>query len=155
MLCLFASSSAQNYQNYYNNYQQDPYDYKYMDHSHYQDPRNSSLPYQSNNGYAEYYNQEYYGDYRNDPHLNHHYHQGTNPQTFDWDFRESWRDNRKAFFSGETQAEAYRKAHPPGTGGIGYDPDPVYQRLRMKIKEMDDEMESSTNQNKTSCRSCQ
>lgn len=56
------------------------------------------------------------------------------PDYADWDFRETWRDYRKAFYSGQTQAEAYRKSHPYGEGGIGYDPDPVYLRLKEEYK---------------------
>lgn len=44
----------------------------------------------------------------------------------DWDFRENWQYDREAFFSGQTQGEAYRKHHLYGIGGIGYDPDEEY-----------------------------
>lgn len=44
----------------------------------------------------------------------------------DWDYKENWRYDRRAFYSGETQGEAYRKEHPPGRGGIGYDADDDY-----------------------------
>lgn len=46
--------------------------------------------------------------------------------TGDWDYKESWRHNKEAFFKGKTQAQAYREAHPYGPAGIGYDADEEY-----------------------------
>ncbi len=41
----------------------------------------------------------------------------------DWDYKENWRYDKRAFYSGETQSQAYDEEHP-GTRGIGYDADP-------------------------------
>lgn len=41
----------------------------------------------------------------------------------DWNYRQNWRYDRKAFYKGDTQGEAYEEEHPEGTGGIGIDPD--------------------------------
>lgn len=41
----------------------------------------------------------------------------------DWDYQQGWRNNRDAYLNGETQDQAYRKSHPNGRGGIGYDSD--------------------------------
>lgn len=41
----------------------------------------------------------------------------------DWDFKSNWRYDRKAFYRGETQGEAYEDEHDPYKGGIGMDPD--------------------------------
>lgn len=48
----------------------------------------------------------------------------------DWDYRENWQYHRNAYFTGETQPEAYRKAHPDGTPGIGYDTDEDARYIR-------------------------
>lgn len=48
----------------------------------------------------------------------------------DWDYRENWQYHRDAYFTGETQADAYRKAHPDGTPGIGYDVDEDARYIR-------------------------
>ena len=40
-----------------------------------------------------------------------------------WDYQQGWRNYRDAYFNGETQQEAYRRSHPHGRGGIGYDSD--------------------------------
>lgn len=53
---------------------------------------------------------------------------GTSPYGTDWDYQESWRNDKKAYFSGETQPQAWRNAHPYGPGGIGYDAAPGYQQ---------------------------
>jgi hypothetical protein len=46
----------------------------------------------------------------------------------DWDNYQNWQYDRDAYFKGETQGEAYRKEHPFGPGGIGYDADENYIR---------------------------
>lgn len=44
----------------------------------------------------------------------------------DWDNNQNWRYDRQAFYQGETQPEAYRREHPYGTPGIGYNTDQYY-----------------------------
>lgn len=46
----------------------------------------------------------------------------------DWDYKANWRYDRKAFYNGESQPEAYRDEHPYGPSGIGYDADEYYPR---------------------------
>lgn len=72
------------------------------------------------------------------------------PNYSDWDYQESWRDNRKAYYSGETQAEAYRKNHPYGEGGIGYDPDPVYLRMEEEYRLLRDQDKQGGGSNRQS-----
>lgn len=48
----------------------------------------------------------------------------------DWGYKQNWRYDRKAFYSGETQGEAYDQEHPDGVGGIGMDPDYDYLQMR-------------------------
>jgi hypothetical protein len=48
----------------------------------------------------------------------------------DWGYRENWRYDRKAFYRGETQPEAYNQEHPEGEGGIGFDPDREFLQMR-------------------------
>ena len=50
----------------------------------------------------------------------------------DWDNYQNWQYDRDAYFKGETQGEAYRKEHPFGPGGIGYDPDENYLREKRR-----------------------
>jgi hypothetical protein len=54
----------------------------------------------------------------------------------DWDNRENWQYSRHAFFSGETQPEAYRRSRVYGYGGIGYDPDEDYLHLQKEVNEL-------------------
>jgi hypothetical protein len=56
-------------------------------------------------------------------------HQRANRQG-DWGYKQNWRYDRKAFYSGETQGEAYDKEHPDGVGGPGMDPDTEYLQMR-------------------------
>jgi len=88
-------------------------------------------------GYNEYdyqpnhYNQGYHPAEPHSPYSQpQKYHDGNQPQSFDWDYHQSWRDNRKAYYDGETQPEAYRHSHPTGAAGIGYDADPTYTQIR-------------------------
>ena len=57
----------------------------------------------------------------------------------DWDFKENWRYNRDAFFSGKSQQEALREDHPYGPGGIGYDADLNYERNLRRHRELQQE----------------
>lgn len=41
----------------------------------------------------------------------------------DWDYKENWRYDKRAFYNGETQSQAYDEEHP-GWRGIGYDANP-------------------------------
>lgn len=63
---------------------------------------------------------------------NYRYHDAYEP-SWDWDYKEGWRYDREAYFRGETQAEAYRRHHPYGPGGIGYDPAEGYERNLERI----------------------
>lgn len=47
-----------------------------------------------------------------------------------WGYRQNYRYDREAFYSGKTQAEAYDLEHPEGAGGIGRTPDYDYLRIR-------------------------
>lgn len=47
-----------------------------------------------------------------------------------WGFRQNYRYDRKSFYSGETQGEAYDREHPDGSGGIGIDRDNEYVQMR-------------------------
>jgi hypothetical protein len=40
-----------------------------------------------------------------------------------WDYQQGWRNNRNAYFRGETQDQVYEDSHPNGRGGIGYTTD--------------------------------
>ena len=64
------------------------------------------------------------------------------PQTFDWDYHQTWRDDRQAYYSGKTQPQAYRDSHPMGARGIGYDADPSYPYM-ISAYEKQKEKESS------------
>lgn len=48
----------------------------------------------------------------------------------DWDYKQNWRYDRKAFYSGETQGEAYEEEHPEGSGGPGMSADSSYLKMR-------------------------
>jgi hypothetical protein len=121
--------------------------------SYYYPPQqNQNYYYDENyNGHHQPYNpsqDRYYqprpGDYANrDPNRGIETNGGTvhYPDYTDWDYHETWRDYRKSFYSGETQAEAYRKSHPYGEGGIGYDPDPVYLRMEEEYRQMKDQQQ--------------
>lgn len=41
----------------------------------------------------------------------------------DWDYKENWRYDKQAFYSGETQSQAYDEEHP-SLRGIGYNANP-------------------------------
>lgn len=47
-----------------------------------------------------------------------------------WGTKQNWRFDRGAFYSGQTQGEAYLHEHPYGVGGIGMYPD--YEYLQME-----------------------
>lgn len=64
------------------------------------------------------------------------YPQSGNFRMGDWDFRENWRYNRDAFYSGQSQPEAYRDEHPYGPQGIGYDADVNYARNLKRYREI-------------------
>jgi|GEM_PF-3310194 len=53
----------------------------------------------------------------------------------DWNDRENWRYDRKAFFKGETQGEAYEEEHRYGPEGIGYDGDADYLQIQKFYRE--------------------
>jgi len=48
----------------------------------------------------------------------------------DWNYRQNWRYDRQAFYSGETQADAYDREHPDGVGGPGLDADTEFLEMR-------------------------
>jgi hypothetical protein len=48
----------------------------------------------------------------------------------DWDYKQNWRYDRKAFYRGETQGEAYDREHPDGSGGPGLDRDTEFLEMR-------------------------
>jgi len=128
-MIFFNSSYSQPF-NSYDDYGYDDSNNQNYSPSHYANRTNQDHRYfysQNNDNYSEHpidsdysssgYHQKYYD--------------GNSPQIFDWNFHESWRDQRKAFYSGETQAEAYRKNYPyDGKGGIGYDGDPTYMKMK-------------------------
>lgn len=47
----------------------------------------------------------------------------------DWGYKQNWRYDRKAFYKGETQGEAYDIEHPDSAGGVGMDPDTEYLQM--------------------------
>jgi hypothetical protein len=53
----------------------------------------------------------------------------------DWDYKQNWRYDRKAFYGGETQGEAYEEEHDPYKGGIGTDPDREIMQMRRYYEE--------------------
>jgi hypothetical protein len=53
----------------------------------------------------------------------------------DWNYKQNWRYDRKAFYGGETQGEAYDREHPDGIGGPGMDPDYEYLQMRKFYEE--------------------
>lgn len=125
-IMFFNVSYAQSYDSYY-----------YGDHYYpnsYPQYQQQDYGYRANNSYQD---NNYYGNNYNQPHQE--YYGGETPQMFDWDFRESWRDHKEAFYSGETQAGAYRKAHPTGKGGIGYDADPTYLQMKNDYEKLREE----------------
>lgn len=63
----------------------------------------------------------------------------------DWDYRENWQFHRKDFFRGETQPEAYRRHHPYGPGGIGYDADEDYLKLKREVQGLERNYNHSRN----------
>lgn len=156
MTFSLAHSQSQYYNYDYDQSNQAPYGYSNQ-HNYY-----GSDQYSNNNGYnGNYYNnynngyddynqahENYYrpqaGDYDNrnsarkyDP-VQYRMQNGQLmrvPNATNWGFQESWRDNKKAFYHGETQAQAYRQNHPYGEGGIGYDPDPVYLRMEEEYRQ--------------------
>lgn len=48
----------------------------------------------------------------------------------DWGYKQNWRYDRRAFYKGETQGEAYEEEHPEHSGGIGMDPDREFLQMR-------------------------
>ncbi len=50
----------------------------------------------------------------------------------DWDNYQNWHYDRDAYFRGETQGEAYRREHPFGPAGVGYDADENYLREKQR-----------------------
>lgn len=53
----------------------------------------------------------------------------------DWSFKQNWRYDRKAFYNGETQPEAYNREHSEGLGGIGFDSDNEFLQMRRFYEE--------------------
>lgn len=48
----------------------------------------------------------------------------------EWGYKQNYRYDRKAFYKGETQGEAYDLENPDSAGGIGLDPDTEYLQMR-------------------------
>ncbi len=133
-LAFFNLSYAQPYGNYENSYN------NYSSHTYQQSPYSQNYGYQNEVPGGYYTNDNYQSYSSSQPHQK--YHDGNTPQPFDWNYHESWRDNRHAYYSGETQPQAYREAHPAGEKGIGYDADPVY----LKMKNDYEKLQQQTNQ---------
>ncbi len=58
----------------------------------------------------------------------------------DWDYHENWQYSRHAFFEGDTQPQAYRRTHPYGPAGIGYDADEDYLAYLRELRGMRQEI---------------
>lgn len=94
---LLMSSAIDAYENnqtspyYYSNYSQPQYQRSYQDYYYGTKPIAQS---------------DFKGDYRG--------------RTWDWDYKESWRENKNAFYRGENQSDAlqedFRYQRPPGIG---------------------------------------
>lgn len=69
----------------------------------------------------------------------------------DWDYKQNWRYDRKAFYKGETQGEAYDREHADGVGGPGMDPDTEYLEMhKFYLKERN--RQNTGNQKKDAAR---
>ena len=119
-----------------------PYEMSYQNNRSYSDHSPSYDNYYDHQSYSNNYNpghptEEYpYANSRQK------YYDGDAPQPFDWSYHEAWRDNRKAYYAGETQPQAFRKSHPHGEKGIGYDADPTYVQMKNEYNRL----RSETNQ---------
>lgn len=63
-----------------------------------------------------------------------------------WNYKQNWRYDRKAFYKGDTQQEAYDDEHPEGVGGIGMDPDYEYLQMRQYYIDQEKNLSQPANQ---------
>lgn len=113
----------------YSQYYDSGYSYYGADNYYNQYPNNSNNSYDSrysNYPYGRYQENQQSARYRSDRSRS----GSALTDMNDWDYHESWRDDRQSFFRGDTQPEAIRKAHPYGEAGIGYDADPLYLKMK-------------------------
>lgn len=69
----------------------------------------------------------------------------------DWGYKQNWRYDRKAFYKGETQGEAYDRENPDGVGGPGMDPDNEYLQMHKFYLEQS-KRQSAANQTNSTAR---
>ena len=55
----------------------------------------------------------------------------------DWEYHNNWRYHKQAYLNGENASQYYRRTHPYGQGGIGYDADEDYLNLQRDISQRD------------------
>lgn len=91
---------------------------------------------QNYNGSYNYPNRVAEQNYQHNPTLRYF---GNTPEAppfgADWEYDEGWRNDRDAYLRGDTQPQAFRKAHPYGPAGIGYDADPEYLRMEQAYRQ--------------------